>query len=169
MCAHAHPQRESIEGRRPRDTQLVPSNLDLAHSIYAAWERGDWSSAEWADPSIELVSADGPAPGTWTGLAAVAEAWREFLSNWDDWRIEVEEFRELGDERVLVLARNTGRGKASGLDVEQIQHKTANLLQFRDGRVTRLVMYFDRDRALADLGLAPEAEKLTSASIGGCL
>jgi hypothetical protein len=100
---------------------MTTTNLELVRSIYSAWQRGDWSSVEWADPGLELVVADGPEPGSWTGLAAAAERWREFLASWEDWRVEVDEYRELDDERMLVLARNTGRGKVSGLDVEQMR------------------------------------------------
>ena len=137
---------------------MASANLKLVRSIYAAWERGDWSSVEWADPGLELVVVDGPAPTSWKGLAAAGEGWREFLGSWEDWRVEVEELRELDDDRVLVLARNTGRGKVSGMDVEQMGGKTASVLHMRHGKVTRLVTYFDRDRALADLGLGAEPQ-----------
>ena len=132
----------------------MSENLDLVRSIYAAWERGDFSSAEWAHPEIEYVIADGPAPGSWTGLAGLAEGWRDFLSAWEDFRVEAEEYRELDGERVLVLVHLSGRGKTSGLELGQMQAKGASLFHIRDGKVTRLVAYWDRERALADLGLA---------------
>jgi ketosteroid isomerase-like protein len=136
---------------------VASANLDLVCSIYAAWERGDYSSAEWAQPEIEYVSADGPAPGSSTGLAGMAEVFRDWLSAWEEWRVEAEEYRELDGERVLVLFHFSARGKTSGLDVGQISTKGASLFHLRDGKVARLVQYFDRKRALADLGLPPEA------------
>ena len=132
------------------------SNLDLVRSIYAAHERGDYSSVEWAHSDIELVVVDGPSPGTSRGLAAMAESMRDSLSAWQGARTEAEEYRELDDERVLALTRRSGRGKASGLELERLGTRGATIFHVRDGKVTRHVMYYDRDRALADLGLAPE-------------
>jgi ketosteroid isomerase-like protein len=136
---------------------MSQENVELVRSMYAAWESGDYSSAEWAHPEIEYVEADGPAPGSSTGLAGMAETFRDWLSTWEEWRVEAEEYRDLDDERVLVLFHFSARGKTSGLDVAQIGTKGANLFHLRGGKVTRLVQYLDRKRALADLGLAPES------------
>jgi ketosteroid isomerase-like protein len=132
--------------------------LDLVRSIYAANERGDFSSVEWAHPEIELVFADGPAPGSWTGLEATAEAWRDFLSTWEGYHVNADEYRELDEERVLVLTHWSGRGKTSGVELGQMSAKGAGLFHVRDGKVTRFVLYFDCERALADLGLTSETE-----------
>jgi ketosteroid isomerase-like protein len=132
----------------------MSENLDLVRSIYAAWERGDFGSAEWADPEIEFVIADGPDPGRWDGLAGMAMAFRDRVSVLADFRPEAEEFRNLDDERVLALLRAAGgRYKTSGHEVVRFGAIGANVFQLQDGRVTRLVVYLDRDRALADLGL----------------
>jgi ketosteroid isomerase-like protein len=132
----------------------VSANLDLVRSIFADWERGDFGhAAEWADPRIEYVIADGPDPGEWPGLGAAAAATRGVLSTWKDYRFEVDEYRPLDDERVLVLVIRRGRGGTSGLELGQMKTKGAHVFHVRDGKVVRLVAYWDRDRALADLGL----------------
>jgi len=137
---------------------MASADLDLVRSIVAAWERGDYSSAEWAHPEIEFVIADGPTPGSWTGQAEMAREIRTFLGAWEGGvHCEVDEVRELDGERVLVLHHWSGRGKTSGLRLAQMRTNGANLFHIRGGRVTRFVMYFDPARALADLGLAPEA------------
>jgi len=131
----------------------MSENLDLVRSIYADHERGDFRSVEWADPDVEWVLVDGPSPGRWTGLAGMAEGWRDFLSAWGNYRAVAEEYRELDGERVLVLIRHSGRGKTSGVDLGQLHARIAAIFHFRDGRVVRVVNYMDADRALADLGL----------------
>jgi hypothetical protein len=80
----------------------VSANLELARSIYAAWERGDFSSAEWAHPRIEFERVDESWRGRWTGRDGMAEGWREFVSAWDDLRVQADEYRELDSQRVLV-------------------------------------------------------------------
>jgi ketosteroid isomerase-like protein len=136
----------------------MSSNLDLVRSIYAAWERGDYSSAEWAHPEIEFVMADGPEPGSWEGLARMAESWRDVLGTWEELHAEAEEFLEIDSERVLVLNHSSGRGKVSGFDLAEVPWKGANLFHIHDGKVMRLVIYWDREHALADLGLAAEGD-----------
>ena len=128
-------------------------NLDLVRSIYAAWGRGDWSRTDWADSEIEFVIADGPQPEAVRGVTAMARSWREFLGALEQYAIHVEDCREIGDERVLVTVRVAGRGKTSGVDLARISPRAANVLHFRDGKVTRFVLYWDREHAFADLGL----------------
>jgi ketosteroid isomerase-like protein len=132
----------------------MSKNLDLVRSIYADWERGDFASTWWADPEIEYVHADGPAQGSWTGLAGMASGWREWLSAWKDLHVEVERYVELDKGRVMVLSRGIARGSASGLDTDQMRSEAAAVFHIRDGTVTRLIITWDRERALADLGLS---------------
>jgi ketosteroid isomerase-like protein len=66
----------------------------------------------------------------------------------------------VSQENVEVVARSIdafnrafnrgGRGKTSGLEMSA---KAASVFHVREGRVSRIVVSWDRDRALADLGL----------------
>jgi len=135
---------------------MASANVDLVRSIYAAWARGDFSSVEWADPGIEFVFAGGPELVTATGLPGMLEGLRDFLSAWEGFRVAADEYRELDSERVLVLVHFSARGKTSGLELGQMRTKGSNLFHIRSDRVTRLVLDWDLEHALADLGLAPD-------------
>ena len=134
---------------------MSSANLELVRSIDAAWEGGDFSSAEWADPDIEYVVVDGPEPGRWTGHKGMAEGWGGWLRGWTDFRAEPDDYLVLDGDRVLALVHNSAIGRTSGLELEQ--RSVANLFEIRGGLVVRLVIYLEREHAFEDLGLPPDA------------
>jgi len=124
--------------------------------MYTAFERGDFTNADWADPEVEYVIAEGPEPRTFRGLAGLAEAMRNLFGDFEDVSAEAEEYRELDASHVLVLARGFGRGRRSGVSASPdspFSSRVAEVFEVHGGKVTRIVVYYDRDRALADLGL----------------
>jgi ketosteroid isomerase-like protein len=138
---------------------MSSANVELVRSIYAAWEHGDYSSADWAHPDIEFVIADGPSPDSWRGVPGMARGWGDWLSTWEEYRSELGEARELDDGRVLGLSKGTARGsKTTGAvagELRATQHG-AVLFHIRNGLVTRLVVYLELGNAPPELGLTPD-------------
>jgi len=128
----------------------VSENVDLVRSIYADWERGDFTHDDWADPAIELVRPESLDGDAHQGLDASSGGWREWLRAWKDFRAEAHDYRTLDNDRVLVFGRMRGVGRLSGTSIDT---ETVNLFHIRQGKVVRLVLYSNRERALADLGL----------------
>ena len=135
---------------------MASANLELVRSILEEWERGDFSSAEWAHPQIEYTSSDPVLPLDRVGLAEMTNVWRNWLRAWKDFHVDGDQYREVDGERVLALVRYGGRGNPGGLQVEPLD--AACLFHVRNGKVVRLVLYFDPEHALADLGLDPEGD-----------
>ena len=139
---------------------MSQENVDLVRSIYAAWERGDYSSTDWAHPEIEWTfAADGPSPSGGIGIAGMAQDWGEYISPFEEFHHEVDEYVELDGGRVLVLQHLRGRGKTSGVDLGRMGSQDmqgAVLFHVSGGKVTRLVGYFHDQRALEDLGLSEQ-------------
>jgi ketosteroid isomerase-like protein len=138
----------------------MSGNLDLVRSIYADWERGDFSAEEWVDVDIEyrIVGLREMLPQNWRGLAGARVGARGVLEVMELRQIAAEEYRELDGGEVLVLDRRVGRLKRSGMQFgtgTSVRDAGfgAHVFHVRDGKVRKLVAYFDRDRAIADLGL----------------
>jgi ketosteroid isomerase-like protein len=68
----------------------------------------------------------------------------------DDMRVEVEEVTDVGEDRLVVVLRVSGRGKGSGVNVEQ---HNGQVWTFVDGKVARIDSYMDRTDAFEAVGL----------------
>jgi ketosteroid isomerase-like protein len=82
-----------------------------------------------------------------------AEGMRQFLGDWtsafDNWRIKVEALHDAG-EQVVVVCRQSGRSKVTGMPVDMC---LAQVFTLRDGLQTRMEMYADPADALKAVGL----------------
>lgn len=120
-------------------------------SIYADWERGDFRRSDWAHPDIEFSYVGGPEPEQWSGIAAMNARWGEWLRDWVGFEAHPVEYRAIEEHRILVLVRNRGRGRLSGLELDE--RSVGNYFELDGGLVSKLVVYLDGARAIADLGL----------------
>lgn len=132
---------------------MSQENIDLVRSIYADWERGDFSYSGWAHPEIEHTDVEGPLAGATGELAHIGQGVREFLSEWADFRLLADRLQALDAERVLAFDHRAGRSRTSGLELSAVRTDGARLFHIRGGKVSRIVVYFNRERALTDLGL----------------
>jgi ketosteroid isomerase-like protein len=127
---------------------MASQNVEVLREIYDHWGRGDWEylptvyadEFEWGwspeFPEIAGVYRDERSPNP------RLQTW---LSPWEHWQVEVEDYLEDGDT-VIVLARYRGRGKGSGVDVDV---PGAHVWRMRDGRAIRLEVFANRQTALA--------------------
>ena len=69
----------------------------------------------------------------------------------DDMRVEIEEITEAGADRLMVVVRVTGRGKGSGVNVEQ---RNGQVWTFVRGKVARVDSFMSRAEALKAAGLS---------------
>jgi ketosteroid isomerase-like protein len=129
----------------------MPSgNVEKLRALYEDWAKGDFRAADIFAPdfAFEPRSPD-QAEGVLSGDAVGAHM-REFLAQWERFRIEPQEFAEF-DDVILVTERQYGTGKASGVRTEQTFFAAWT---FRDGLVIRVLWEADRASALQAAGLS---------------
>src|SRR5919108_2583589 len=127
--------------------------LFLVRRAYAAVDRGDLNLVRvlMYDPGAELsfVGKFADFDQSYRGREAAFAAYIAWIESWEDYRREPREVIDLGD-RVLILLRESGRGKGSGVPVEA---QLAMLITFRKGRVVRHQEFSDWGQALEAVGL----------------
>jgi ketosteroid isomerase-like protein len=118
-----------------------------------AYVRGDNDTAlAYFHPETEFDVTIRPEGKVYRGRAGVAEAMRTWTGTFEDFHYEVEEIIDAGDS-VLVVERQRGRGKGSGVLLDQQMY---SLFALQDGQILRAKWFMDRDQAFTVAGIAAD-------------
>ena len=131
----------------------MEQDLDTLSRLYEAINRADLDEilrvqsddVEWHGPRV-FPDLNGPHRGH-DGIRTYT---RRIMDAWAEFTIVPEKFLDLGG-RVLVLTRERGRGRASGIEVQS--HPTAHLWTLDQGRVVRFQVFWDREEGLQAAGV----------------
>ena len=90
-----------------------------------------------------------PESPIYEGADGVQRFLKDWMSAFDDWRIELESIHDAGDQ-VVALLRQSGSSKVTGTPVDM---SLGMVFTVRDGLQTRMQMYADPHEALQAVGL----------------
>jgi len=82
-----------------------------------------------------------------------ARVWREWLSAWETWRVDILGYEEGAPGRVLVDMQIEARSKKDSVPMPR---RGANVVHVEDERIKRIELYFDREAARLSAGLGAE-------------
>jgi ketosteroid isomerase-like protein len=128
---------------------MSQEKVEVVRKTLARLNRGE-DVRDVLSPDVVFEVHVGPEPGEYRGIEAVVDYYRRYFGTWEGFRVVIDELRGLPDGRVFVAARDTGRGKASGVDVEM---NVFQVWTFDEARVVAWQGFSTRDEALEAAGL----------------
>ena len=132
---------------------MSQENVEIVRRGYEAFASGriDFGSLdpeiEWHGPR-EFPDLAEPL----SGHEAVARYWAKLNEVFNDYRMVAEEFIDAGGDQVLVLSREGGQGKGSGIEVQT--NLTAHVWTLRNGKAIRMQSYWERADGFKAVGLS---------------
>jgi ketosteroid isomerase-like protein len=116
--------------------------------VAAMWEGDFLPDAEWVLAEDEHTGLG----GSYRGVEGFRRAMSDWLSAWETYMFIPERIIDAGD-CVIVLARDRGRSRTAGLEIES---EAATVWWFEGGKVRRVEAWQSHERALRSAG-APDA------------
>jgi ketosteroid isomerase-like protein len=136
--------------------RFQPSGLDLVEVFSAGADRlVSADDAELFTDDFEVAFSAEAAGGQARqarGADGLTVMWREWLTPWKSYRLDVERFIDAGDA-VVVFARVQARTQR---DDVLVQHSPAATWKIREGRIAAIHFYLQREEALEAVGLTTQ-------------
>jgi ketosteroid isomerase-like protein len=132
---------------------MSQENVEPVEGTWAAFQRGDVAAMRaTCHPDVLIVQPpEVPDTKAYSGLAGVKEAVEDWPKQWDDFQFEVLELIDVSDTQLVSVTRHRGHGTMSGIEVDTI---VAYVHTIRDGKLTRLDMFFSKEQAFEAAGLS---------------
>jgi ketosteroid isomerase-like protein len=132
---------------------MAQQNVELVRGAFAVVTiPGDpeaMIAASHPDFEMHLVGVAGE-PVHYAGASGIRGFFSDVAESWESFRFKATDLRDLGD-RVLVLGHVRGRGRVSGVEVDD---RWAWIVGLREGRAASLRGFLDQREALDAAGLA---------------
>jgi ketosteroid isomerase-like protein len=131
---------------------MSQEDVEVVRRGVAALAEGDWEAVlETWHPQIEWdFEREAVISGLYRGREAVRAALLSFITEWDDFGVEIEDVLAAEDRRVVICVRLTGRARLSGVPLD---FREAMICTVEGGRVVHVKEYHDRAEALEAVGL----------------
>ena len=130
---------------------MSEANVEVVRAQYEAWKRGDYREALAAyDESVEWDATHFPDGKIYEGHDGVQRFMRRWVGGWEGYELIIERYFDAGNE-VVIFTRESGRAKASGIEIE---HRFGHIFTLRDRKIVRWRGFSDRQEALEAAGLS---------------
>ena len=128
---------------------MSDSREQVVRGIYARWNAGEreLDPDEIHDDAVVYSAMTG---NTFRGLDGVRRWMAEIDEQFEDWHLTIAEFRDVADDRLLVLGAVHFRGRSSGAEFDQ---PMGWLVDFEGERVSALHNIVGHDAAIEAAGL----------------
>ena len=143
-----------VKGRMTTGEHCVwePGDADVVRDVVHAFRDHDVARLRslFREDSEFRSVITGAGGNVYRGLDEIEGYMRDVEDAFEDWHSEDETYVDAGGGRVALVYRIVGRGKGSGVPIDQ---PIAILWTVRDGKIRRGEGYLDPEEALAALGL----------------
>ena len=130
---------------------MSQENVEIVRRMYEAFHAADTIGAlACFDPDVVVDFSRRPDGRVGHGREYLNQIITSWLVAWEEWREEIDEIRDLGSQ-VYVVATQRGRGKGSGVEVEQCY---ACLCEVEGDNIIKVTYYPEVADALEAAGLS---------------
>ena len=132
------------------DLDWQAGDIDVVRQVVEAFRDRDVARLRLLfDEQSEFMSTIGAVEGgTYRGRDGIERYTHDLDDVFDDWHSEDERYVDVGDGHVVFVYRMVGRGKGSGVPIDE---EAAISWTVRDGKVLRGKVYLDPEEALASV------------------